>query len=187
MAVNIRQMQHKDLEDVIKISDILIGKGFLSKEYLVKSIQKSTKKGIKNSLVAVIDRKIVGYAYLYAPGNWSEFESCSPELWPSPIEKNAYYKTVGVLAGYSGKGIGTKLSEEGIKNAKRQGAENIIVHAWLNSPRSSSLKLFEKLGAKKIKMYEKRWYEDSLKQGWQCSKCGNPCYCNSMEMIIPIK
>jgi len=187
MYVNIKAMQHEDLEEIMMISEIVMGRDYLSKKELIEDIRKSEKGGIRNNLVATDNGKIIGYVIMHAPGSWSVNQSCSPNLWPSPIERCAYYKSINVLEENRGYGVGTKLSEEAIRNAKKQRADTIIVHAWLNSPSNSSLRLMEKLGGKVIKVYEKRWYEESIQNGWECSRCGNPCYCDSAEMFILIK
>lgn len=180
-------MSEHNFGDVLKLSDLIFGKDFLTRNDLGKQYSLSKKSNLTNSIITRVENKVVGYQIIFAPGNWNE-KTIGMDLqlkkFSFPLEYTAYAKTAIVHPNYQGRGLGSSMLSRGIDIARRQGAKAIISHAWANSPNNAAMKMLEKFGAKVLHVYKKRWHEDSLNNKWNCSRCGNPCVCDSIEVEI---
>jgi len=97
-----------------------------------------------------------------------------------------YISWLAVAEGYQGEGIGKKLVREALKYQKEWGSKAVVVHCWQASPGNASQKLFKKMGFSSLKMHIRPWGEYSKNLGakkYWCVVCGNPCFCDELEMI----
>ena len=77
-----------------------------------------------------------------------------------------------------GKGIASILIEDVILN---YGHLRIYTYAWKMRNGEVNLKIvLERLGFEVLEEIDNMWYEDSLKSGFICPSCGNPCTCSAI-------
>ena len=57
---------------------------------------------------------------------------------------------------------------------------------WKESPNSAIIPFLEKQGWKTVSSKDKYWYDDSLNKGYQCARCGNPCFCTAVLMNLDL-
>ena len=89
-----------------------------------------------------------------------------------------------VDAGLQGLNEGEIILKTLLKQAKEAGDTHVLLHAVDGDINDPSYCFFKKHGAEVLNIYHKRWYQESLDRGWQCPRCGNPCECSSIEMLI---
>ena len=71
-----------------------------------------------------------------------------------------------------------------LRQAKEAGNTHVLLHAVDGDRNDLSYCFFRKHGAEVVNVHHKRWYLD---RGWQCPRCGNPCECSSVEMLIDLE
>ncbi|MDO8460937.1 MAG: N-acetyltransferase [bacterium] len=89
-------------------------------------------------------------------------------------------KSVAVRPAYRHQGIGTKLTIESMIRLKEMSCDSFLAVSWVSNRPDSSQKMFEKLGFKNILSIPDYWTEDSIKEGYLCPNCGNPCHCTAI-------
>lgn len=184
-----QDLRHIDIDNEKQISQVLelgrkvFGEWFLSKNDFITQVKLCEKDGIKNALVMIQDEVIVWFWICYLWGKWNTSDVEIDER-PDSLDKIGYIKTIVIDPALQWRDYGSTLLKVLLRNAKEAGNENILLHAWNESPNDSSRRFFKKHWAISIKNYTMKWYEDSKKNGWMCSRCGNPCTCSSTEMIL---
>ena len=184
--LRIIEMTPNNFNEVLKISDAVLGKNYLTHEDCKNYWENGVKNKYRNSLIAEKNNKVVGFLFAFTPGNWKPDEFCSQKEWPGKVEEATYIKLMGVLQNYQRRGVGAKLLNKSIQIAKAQGAKFIVSHIWYNSPGEAPLRLFKKFGAREIKLYREKWYKESRSASWQCARCGSLCHCDSLEIVIKL-
>jgi ribosomal protein S18 acetylase RimI-like enzyme len=185
MDIKISELKDDDIPEALRITEQLLGT-YLSPADYMEYYEKSLKDKTRNSLVATIGSRIIGFSVMYAPGRWAPDEFCTVTKWSKSPELCAYYKVACIIPEFQNHGVAGMLSRMAIEIARKQGAHAIIAHVWLNSPNNASLRLVERLGGMTIGVHKKRWYRESVEKGWRCSRCGNPCACDAAEVEIKL-
>lgn len=173
----------QQISQILELGRKVFGEWFLSKNELIAQVKLCEKDSIKNALVMVQDEMIVWFWICYLWGKWDTSDVEIDERFDN-LDKIGYIKTIVIDPGLQWKNYWSVLLKVLLENAKEAGNENILLHAWNESPDDSSRRFFKKHWALSIKNYNLKWYEDSKKNGWMCSRCGNPCTCSSTEMIL---
>lgn len=140
-------------------------------------------------LIAEEDDKVVGVLVQRSPGQvFTEID----EEWFSldqidlAKEKIGFIEAVVVDPAFQRKKIGQKLLAEALKYQKDFGSQAVLTLAWQSSRDHASEKLFTAAGFSPLEIKKEMMKEYSLslgKKGYRCSHCGNPCHCDSLEMI----
>ena len=179
----IRQIQEFDFPRIVYISDKQLGKNYVSSELLedaatgeqsfcLVAADKKTKQPIGFSICMIIDYEKVK-------------EICKgktiKELKNS--QRIGCIKTVVVDKTYEGFGIATKLVEECIAKMKSKGCNCFISTAWKHCGIINISNVLRKSGFEKSIEIPNYWYEDSIKEGYLCPQCGNPCHCSCVVYI----
>jgi ribosomal protein S18 acetylase RimI-like enzyme len=183
----IEELKQEQLKDVVRISDLVFGAGYLTEEDLSESLKLSTKDETTNAYIARMNGHTVGFAIAWAPGKWdiSKGNCCAKLMWPEPDSKKAaYIRTVAVDPELQCKGIGTDLMNRLKERAKEQGADFAVGHVWLDHPDNASCKFMLRHKAVILGYCSNHWKRASEIRRWNCSRCGNPCYCNAGEFVI---
>lgn len=173
------------LDDIIKLSSKIFWDWFLTKKELIKQIKLCCYEKIINAKALYKDKILIWYWICYLWWKWWKYE-VEIDNSITDLKKNWYLKTIIVDSNTQWKWFWNLILNEIITTSRNYWDEKILLHAWDGSPNNSSIIFFSKNWAKFIKKYKNKWYEDSLKNWWKCSKCWNPCYCSSIEMIIDI-
>jgi ribosomal protein S18 acetylase RimI-like enzyme len=86
-------------------------------------------------------------------------------------------QSVAVKPGCRGQGIGTGLSRALLDHLKRAGANAVLAVSWESGTRDSSAGMLEAVGFQRVARVAEFWKGDSLRRGYTCPRCGNPCRC----------
>ncbi len=89
-------------------------------------------------------------------------------------------KSIVVKDSARGHGIGTALCQEAVKRLKQAGATCVMAVSWESGAQDNSRGMLEGLGLQFATRVEGFWTEDSIKKGYSCPKCGNPCRCAAL-------
>lgn len=92
-------------------------------------------------LVAEVDRRAVGYAGLMV------------------IDTTADIQTIGVLPAFEGQGIGRAMLTELLDEARRRGADNVMLEVRADNPRAQQL--YTRFGFRQIHT-RRRYYRDGV-------------------------
>ncbi|MGZ3726965.1 MAG: GNAT family N-acetyltransferase [Pseudobdellovibrio sp.] len=185
----IREFLATDIEAVKKFTDTAVGLGYYSVEELIENQKKSVAaSGEICSFVLVkeheTESKVYGLRLAFPPGNWDHGKGgqLRPDLWPTPLEKTAYFQSLFVSAELQGQGWGPKLSAESIKVFKKLGALGIVAHCWKESPNNSSQRYLLNIGFKPLVEHPDYW----VNVNYVCTRDGYPCHCTAIEMHLPL-
>ncbi|MDP2103539.1 MAG: GNAT family N-acetyltransferase, partial [Candidatus Gracilibacteria bacterium] len=188
LAISVRPISINnkyDIESVLALETKVFGEGFLGRDDLLLQLEYCRDGNINNAIGIFHKGKMVGFGICYLGGKWSSIDiDIDPSF--SDISDIGYIKTIIVDPSLQGRNIGQMILSSMIHNARKIGNRQLLLHAWDGSPNDSSRLFFEKNGGRTVKIYKRKWYQDSMENGWNCSKCGNPCECSSIEMIIDI-
>jgi len=110
----------------------------------------------ENSLVAILDNKVAGFAQPYDMKYFVKPEGLIPEdrlkyfndFFDHTIPNSLYLHVLGVHEEFRGHGIGTKLLNEVCKKAKTLNYNAVTLHAWHDN--ALVIKLYERYGFKKV-------------------------------------
>ncbi len=94
-----------------------------------------------------------------------------------------YIKSIAVSPIYKGHGISYKLIAYCIEYFKKQGITKLVSTAWKHAGIINIKSLLEKQGFSIKTEIPDYWYEDSIKNKFDCPQCGNPCHCTSVIYI----
>lgn len=188
--LQIRPIHSADQDAVQLFCDREIGKGYFSGEQIALIIEQGTvlhdSEGEANNVSFVLEEsdknQIVGVRLTLPPGNWiARFKKpLSPNLWPVPAERVAYFQSLFIAKPYQGKGWGPRLSVASMQVLKKAGAQGIVCHSWLESPNNSSMRYLESLGFKQIAQHKNFW-QNTIHH---CPLCLTPpCRCTGVEMF----
>jgi ribosomal protein S18 acetylase RimI-like enzyme len=93
------------------------------------------------------------------------------------VHRLGLLQSVAVKPGCRGQGIGTALSRAVLDYLKRAGATAVLAVSWESGARDSSAGMLEAVGFRRVARINEFWKEDSLRLGYTCPRCGNPCRC----------
>lgn len=176
---SIRHATVSDLPGVIKIADEQLGEGYLTKEILEKTLDKKYSDemlvAVHNSTGAVIAFSLYRYINQSEAQNIGRGYEFRDMMFSSEI---GYVATVATKESFRNYGIGTALVERCISNMRADGINCFISTAWKHAGIINIGSVLENLGFTRELEIPKYWYESSLREGYSCPQCGNPCYCS---------
>lgn len=175
-----------DIKSVLALETKVFWEWFLERDDLLLQLGYCQSDDVNNAIWLFCEWKMVWFGICYL---WNKWSRADVEIDSSFLDiSNIWYvKTIIIDPSLQGKDAGKMILSSMIHGARKVGNQQLLLHAWDGSPNDSSRRFFEKNGARIVKTYEKKWYQDSLENGWNCSKCWNPCECSSIEMVIDIK
>jgi GNAT superfamily N-acetyltransferase len=179
------EIYNADLHDVPKIaqiSDLLFGRGFITSTDVEKFIDDVDK----NIWVARVQDEIVGFATSviisdegnetlqhYLNGSGNILYNTAPFLSES----------VAVEPSHSGAGLGLELFRQVAQWGLNKKCKYLLGLGWLRNGVSVAEKMFNKIGGQRLTVIPDFWLEDSLKHGYVCVECGNPCKCSAILLL----
>lgn len=89
-------------------------------------------------------------------------------------------KSIAVKPEFRHRGIGTNLTIKSIIKLQGFGCDLLFAISWDSQRQDSSKKMFEKLGFQNVLEINNYWTEDSMREGYLCPNCGNPCFCRAI-------
>jgi ribosomal protein S18 acetylase RimI-like enzyme len=183
----IREFLPSDIESVKKFTDVAVGKGYYTAEELIENQKKSVAANGEICSFVLLEEKtgqVLGLRLAFPPGNWSSGKGgkLRPDLWPSPLEKTAYFQSLFVSPELQGQGWGPKLAEKSLQVFKKLGAKGVVAHCWKESPNNSSFRYLDHMGFKTIAEHPDYW----VNVNYICTRDGYPCHCTAIEMYLPL-
>jgi ribosomal protein S18 acetylase RimI-like enzyme len=178
----ISNISPSDFQEVILLSDKLLGVGYLDEIQLQKYLDDSHKTGIVSKSPS---GEITGFQLMLTCELDELLQmSVSEHNWfkeyfsnKSPI---GVIKTVGVNPEYKNEGIGTLLTQKGIDILQKH-AKSIISMCWDQKDDTPFARVLEKCNMHLIKTIPAYWEEDSLVKKYDCKICGEPpCLCAAL-------
>jgi len=178
----ISNISPSDFQEVILLSDKLLGVGHLDEIQLQKYLDDSHKTGIFSKSPS---GEITGFQLVLTCELDELLQmSVSEHNWfkeyfsnKSPI---GVIKTVGVNPEYKNQGIGTLLTSKGIEILQKE-ATTIISMCWDQKDETPFARVLEKCNMHLIKTIPAYWEEDSLAKKYSCKICGEPpCLCAAL-------
>lgn len=182
MTVRFKEINLRDVEEILKFTDQWIGMNYFSIEELEEIIKLGMCKEINTSFKAISENgELAGIRLTLAPGEWSStMRGLSTELWKVAPQDVGYFKSLFVSDLYQKKGVGRTLSTLSIEQLKKAGAKAVICHSWLESPSNSSQRYLKSMGFSAVRTHKEFWSEID----YHCTKCGpSKCLCTAVEMI----
>ena len=196
IQVNVRPALKADTKKIKELGNKIFGDGYLDNWLLPDPDQKKFDDSI--CLVATKDSNIVGMIYLLITEenplekfSHSGFEiSNSGQLISghSPNERfsSVFLSLIMVDDEYRRRGIGTTLYAKIFQILSEVQVRDMYSTCWKESPNSAIIPFLEKQGWKTVSSKDKYWYDDSLNKGYQCARCGNPCFCTAVLMNLDL-
>lgn len=183
----IREFLETDILAVKTFTDKCVGQGYYSIDELKENQKKSIASTGQICSFVIEDENglIKGLRLAYPPGNWQHGKghSLRSDLWPTSIDKTAYFQSLFVSADLQGQGWGPKLSGLSLAVLKKLGAEGVVAHSWKESPNNSSYRYLSKLGFQAIAEHPDYWIDVD----YICPRDGNPCRCTAVEMHMDLR
>ncbi len=184
----IASFKKSHIQEIIHLSDIAFGQGYLSIEYLNKYINSSKKIG----LVALSENNVV-IGFILA-----EFLTINDFLYVVLEEKewlNDFFQNcknitlihqVAVAYPFQNNGIANKLMNQ-IQNQTSYSNDIICCFVWVKEDFNPLIKILLKNDFHLIKKINNYWLNDSIVKKYDCALCGSPpCKC-SAEIFIKKK
>jgi len=125
-------------------------------------------------------------ARLLIPEDAAYYERFGPEAVKLFTGKVGSYEAVAVEPGFRRRGTGRILTEAGLEWMRRQGCDLAVTLAWLSGREDSSPHLFRRLGFREWETVERFYYEESLRDGWECPVCLGPCRCSATLFTLDL-
>lgn len=138
MSFTLRDLAFEDIETIGRLEKELFPSDAWPLEmFYTEFFQPDTRRYI----VAEVDGEAVGYAGLMV------------------IDTTADIQTIGVLPRFEGQGIGRAMLTELLGEARRRGADNVMLEVRADNPRAQ--KLYARYGFQRIHT-RKRYYRDGV-------------------------
>ncbi len=170
------------LKQASTIYDISLGQGYISPEDLMRYVSNPDSFIL---LGAVINQTLIGVMLAYPLDQETSRKytyTFQEHNLPIPLSdfKIGLIKSVSVRPEYRHRGIGTQLTIESMVRLKSMPCDFFLAVSWVSNKPDSSQKMFEKLGFKNILSINDYWTQESIKEGYLCPNCGNPCHCTAI-------
>ncbi len=176
---SIRKATVSDFASVIKIADQQLGDGYLTKERLEKTLNKDLTDeilvAVENATGLIIGFSLYKHVSHQTAVNIAKGHSLRNMMFAKEI---GYIATVATKEEFKHLGIATALIEKSINAMKEKGVSCFISTAWKHSGIINIGSVLENSGFVKEIEIPKYWYESSLRDGFMCPQCGNPCTCS---------
>ena len=127
---------------------------------------------------------LIAQSHTFAAGQWHSDSWCSEALWPVPLDRMAYFKSVGVALAARGQGVASALLRQSVQALKQQGALAGLAHIWRESPGNAAQRYFSQAGATLLKVHPDKWRHLSESAGYHCPVCGALCRCSAADMVL---
>ncbi|MCQ2386001.1 MAG: GNAT family N-acetyltransferase, partial [Clostridia bacterium] len=178
VGFSLREATVDDFPAVIKIADAQLGDGYLTADRLEKVLD-----GSLSDTLWVAAENVTGHLIGFSLFRHIPYEEAR-KIGGSPFRNMMFAKEIGYLAtvavkeSFKGLGIGTALVAKSINVMKDRGVRCFISTAWKHAGVINIGSVLERQGFVKEAEIPRYWYESSLKEGFMCPQCGNPCTCS---------
>ena len=150
LCIRIEPCNGAHLAHVVHLADEAFGKGYLDAHLFQPD----------HCLVALSQQQVVGFIY-------AQCNDCQAVL-----------QTVVVHPAFRSQGIALLLGKEALRRFPAR--VSWTSPAWECAGKVPADKLLRALGFEPILRVANYWHMDSLRRGYACPVCGNPCHCSSV-------
>lgn len=178
-SYNINPLNNKDIDGVITLSNLLLGKDYLTPSLLQEYLANDNKI----AFVVKAENQIIGFLLIQIcdPKEVTSLALTEKE-WFSNLFNNyplGVIKTIAIHPNYKQQGIGTALTKKGVEKLTKS-CEKIISICWNQKEATSFNFVLEKCGLQNLKEIKNFWKNDSLTKEYNCPICGDPpCVCSA--------
>lgn len=170
--------QKNDVCDILQISDVQLGKNYLTSAYLYKSLEH------KNEAIHIVTshNRVLGFLH-YERVIENDFVSTyltqckSVDDISDKIVVNI--KHAAIHPDFSGKGIGNSLFSY-VLNEVIEPSLRVYSLAWSSKDEVFVAPILVRNGFKPVCKIHSYWYKESVNKKYQCPICGNPCSCDAV-------
>lgn len=167
------------IQKALAIYDQSLGQDYITPDDFIKYIKNKEKYIV---IGATLQNNLVGVMVAYTMGieETQEYNDIlRKHKGPLTLEsyKVGVIKSVAVEKQHRHRGIGTQLTRESIRSLQMKECNALFAISWVSNKPYSSQPMFESLGFRNILTIPNYWTEDSIKEGYLCPNCGNPCRC----------
>ena len=180
----IREIRQNDLAQVLAIADAQLGKDYVSPAMLEKKLSIDSRMKC-NVIVGGDNRRIIGF-YIYEVISYEKVLEITRGLEIRELmvsQKIGYLKTIAIDKRYTGYGIASKCVEACVQTFKNQGINSCISPAWKHGGKINIESVLVRNGFIKQNEIPQYWHGASVKEGFSCPQCGNPCHCSCVIFI----
>lgn len=169
------------LQQASEIYDISLGQNYIPREELLRYASNPTQFIL---IGATVNQILLGVMLAYPLDKETiskyerDFEAYNLQA-PFSDFKIGLIKSVAVRPEYRHRGIGTELTVESMVRLKNMSCDFFLAVSWVSNRPDSSQGMFEKLGFENILSIPDYWTQESIKEGYLCPNCGNPCHCTA--------
>lgn len=162
----VRSGFRSDANEIKELGDKIFGSGYLNSWFIQDS-------KLEDSIYLVaMATKIIGMIYFRRTKDLPE--------------NSSFLQCIMVDEKYRRKGVGTSLYNSALQVLTKRKISQLQASCWKESPQSGIIPFLEKEGWEISLVAEKYWYTDSLEMGYQCARCGSPCFCSAVLMSIDL-
>jgi len=185
----VKTVGNDDIPALLAISSQTLGEG-----YVQHIIDNDSKSSTNVFLAAILDGKPIAYCYAYIVDveSWEDVTKGNKIKIPIDVRHClsngclGVIQTIAVSPKYQGRGVASKLVKETMRQLSQKGALGFVSIAWRNLDKINIKNVLERSGFNEFDQVEKFWHKESLKEGYECPSCGNPCECSAiMYKYIP--
>lgn len=180
--VSIVNYERAYASQILRISDNELGKDYFSIQDLDFFTDNNALSFCK---IAKVDNKVVGFAMSVVLSQdelikYLKIEKKDLPKFIAASDNTCVIKTVSVDSNFQGMGIGYKLVKSLIEDCKANNIKDFASVAWKSGETTNIKGILETFDFKAYKEIGNYWTEDSIKEGFQCPSCGNPCHCSAV-------
>lgn len=176
MGTSIVQLAYSHVNDLVRISNLCFGDGFMQPNYFNTRINSTA-----NDIVMQFDVQIAGFCLSSAIDN--ETLRTYPIQQPINSNRGAIIKTIAIAPEFQNNGLGSKLIEHLLKFYSGKNFNSIYYPAWLENDKLFFYQKLKSIGFSTIETIPNFWEAASYKEHFICKRCGKPpCKC-TMELL----
>ena len=190
LEYEVKHLKERYVKQVLEIADNELGKDYLEEEELEKALDSNNDF---YSLIAVgKSEEVLGYLNFEIQDKEAvdDYLKIPREEYPFTLkdfERVGAIKTGSVKKDYQGRGIGTELNNEVISELQEKKINIVYTIGWIKNGKAAISGIMDRMGFEKVKELNDYWKEESLKQGYCCSACGEPpCNCSAALFVKKI-
>lgn len=185
--------------DIRQALDILrsnLGERYVSHEDLEKYISDGNAAVIKRIALVAKNRKnqeIIGVLLVEVVTNdrleaslLESYQSIrhEPYMYQLRNQTTGLIKSIAVDSQARGSGVATELVKTAMQDLNRRGVKSFYSIGWVTEEKGCHVQgVLESLGFECVQKFERFWYTDSRKNGYDCPTCGHPCKCSALLFV----
>ncbi len=183
-AYKIRLAKVSDFPSITRIADNQLGKNYITEESLKEILSDDDSTFC---LVAYNSQnsKVAGFC-ISKQISYSELKEITygKDINELKFENHiGIIKTVAVDERSKNLGLGSMLVGESLSTMEKQGVTSFASPAWKHAGIINIASILEKCGFEHAIEIPNYWYESSIREGFNCPQCGNPCHCSCVIYI----